>query len=64
MTESEIPLDPGNPETRLLRVIFGYCPDCEHDDTVHHDGDDHGNTHHCYTCESTRPARDRPAEEE
>lgn len=24
----DLPLDPTNPKTRLLRAIFGFCPDC------------------------------------
>lgn len=26
------PADPDNPETRLLRAIFGACPDCDETD--------------------------------
>lgn len=24
----DLPLDPSDPKTRLLRAIFGFCPDC------------------------------------
>lgn len=51
MTQIPPPLDPGNPGTRLLRVIFGACPDCDHDEESHHDGNDYGSTHHCRECE-------------
>lgn len=46
------PANPGNPELRLMRAIYGLCPYCNHDaDGSHYDGDDEGITHHCHECE-------------
>jgi hypothetical protein len=30
------PLDPGDPGARLLRAIFGLCPDCDRTDEHSH----------------------------
>ena len=43
------PVDPDNPETRLLRAIFGVCPDCE--ETESHE-------HSCRTCGKEQPLPD------
>lgn len=56
MNESEPvripPLNVNDPETRLLRAIYGYCPDCDHERESHYDGPDDGQTHHCRECEA------------
>lgn len=43
------PADPGNPELRLIRAIFGLCPDCDNPD-------DH--EHPCAVCGSEQPEPD------
>lgn len=43
------PPDPANPETRLLRSIYGLCPVCDHGREAHY-GDDYVE-HQCRECE-------------
>jgi hypothetical protein len=45
------PPDPDSPETRLLRAIFGLCPECERTDPHYHDGYRYGDGEHGYADE-------------
>jgi hypothetical protein len=45
------PADPKNPELRLLRAIFGACPDCDHPEGSHTDTSDSPVARHiCREC--------------
>lgn len=42
---------PGLPEVRLLRAIYGLCPECDHPNEAHRgEGEDYYISHNCSLC--------------